>query len=141
MRRFGCVFCVCADGSCSVGSTVANSMNLANNAVAETVITGDNNVAPAFKIEPSHQEAVYPYQVRRITRRPFISSQPLPPPRPTHDLSWNPVRAHAPRARAPLFDFPSFFSFFFFAFHIFLPRHCFISFITISYQNYIIVEN
>lgn len=49
------------NNSCSVGTTVANSMNLANNSVAETVISSDNTT-PAFKIESSHQETVYPYQ-------------------------------------------------------------------------------
>lgn len=50
------------DTSCSIGTTVANSMNLTNNTVTETVITTEHT-GPAFKAEPSHQESIYPYQV------------------------------------------------------------------------------
>ncbi|XP_065200980.1 endoplasmic reticulum membrane sensor NFE2L1 [Planococcus citri] len=49
------------NNSCSIGTTVANSMNLTNNTVTETVITTDNT-GPAFKAEPNHQESIYPYQ-------------------------------------------------------------------------------
>ncbi|KAK7573768.1 hypothetical protein V9T40_010959 [Parthenolecanium corni] len=46
--------------NCSIGTTVANSMNLTNNTtITESVIGSE---APVFKVEPTHQESVYPYQ-------------------------------------------------------------------------------
>lgn len=61
LPQFPNAFVVFSDTNCSIGTTVANSMNLTNNnTITESVIGSE---APAFKVEPTHQESVYPYQV------------------------------------------------------------------------------
>ncbi len=52
--------------SCNVGTAAGGSLNLTSSAITETVITSDNT-SPAFKVEPSPQESVYPYQVRNCS--------------------------------------------------------------------------